>query len=63
VVTLQAKTKPADIIKPTTHARKTLFNEKTGANVNEILAEEREYLSGSAGFSSTRVRVYKVVSG
>jgi anaerobic selenocysteine-containing dehydrogenase len=36
---------------------------KTGTNVNEILAEEREYLSGSAGFSSTRVRVYKVVSG
>lgn len=36
---------------------------KTGTNVNEILAEEREYLSGSAGFFSTRVRVYKVVSG
>ena len=34
---------------------------KTGTNVNEILAEERDYLSGSAGFFSTRVRVYKVV--
>jgi anaerobic selenocysteine-containing dehydrogenase len=36
---------------------------KTGVNVNEIVAEEREYLSGSAGFFSTHVRVYKVVSG
>jgi anaerobic selenocysteine-containing dehydrogenase len=36
---------------------------KTGVNVNEVLAETREKLSGSAGFFSTRVRIYRVVSG
>ncbi|MEM0482593.1 MAG: molybdopterin-dependent oxidoreductase [Nitrososphaerota archaeon] len=32
---------------------------KTGTNVNNILIERRERLSGSAGFSSTRVRITK----
>ncbi|GBC69680.1 Polysulfide reductase chain A [archaeon HR01] len=33
---------------------------KTGRNVNTLLVERREMLSGSAGFTSTRVRISKV---
>jgi hypothetical protein len=34
-----------------------------GANPNEILAREYDYLGGNAAFFSTRVRVYKAKEG
>uniref|UniRef100_A0A7C5LEA4 Twin-arginine translocation signal domain-containing protein n=1 Tax=Caldiarchaeum subterraneum TaxID=311458 RepID=A0A7C5LEA4_CALS0 len=36
------------------------FASKTGTNVNTILIERRERLSGSAGFTSTRVKIVKL---
>jgi hypothetical protein len=56
VAKLQAKTKPADIINPTTHARKTLFNEKIeGGRVASFLTPPISH-AGTGGKSLVKTK-------